>query len=247
SARSGTAKRTSASGAATGIRFAKSRRKPALAAHAAWLARWLMLGRHLGQLNEMAMRDSLTQVWNRRYFEQTLRVLVDRARAERFRVTLMMFDIDDFKDYNDQYGHGAGDEILCETARLMQSVVRRQDVVARIGGDEFAVIFWDAEPPRGGGGAEGKSDHPVSVRRAAERFQKAVCEHRFPKLAEQAPATLTISGGLASFPWDGRTPEQLVKLADEMMFESKEQGKNAITFGPGALRLCGLELPGDSE
>ena len=107
--------------------------------------------------------------------------------------------------------------------------------VARIGGDEFAVIFWDAEPPR-----RESSEHPHSVRTAAERFQKAVCQHRYPKLAEQAHGTLTISGGLASYPWDGQTPEQLIDLADEMLLESKKQGKNALTFGPGAMRACGL-------
>ncbi|MEP0764213.1 MAG: hypothetical protein HRF48_15895, partial [Chloroflexota bacterium] len=62
--------------------------------------------------------------------------------------------------------------------------------------------------------------------------------HRFPKLLHDAPGTLTISGGLASFPWDGRTPKDLLHLADAMALQSKRQGKNAITFGPGALRLC---------
>ena len=198
--------------------------------YSAWLGRWLMLARHIDNLNELALRDELTGVWNRRYFLRFINVILRRARSERFRVTLMLYDIDNFKAYNDRYGHEAGDEILIETARLMQSVVRKQDVVARIGGDEFAVIFWDAEPSRG------KGDHPHTVRAAAERFQQALAEHRFPKLIDEVRSTLTISGGLAGYPWDGQAARQLMRSADQMLLESKRQGKNAITFGPGAVK-----------
>ncbi|QNN21513.1 GGDEF domain-containing protein [Planctomycetales bacterium ZRK34] len=218
-----------------------------LTGYANWLARWATLEKHLSHLSDLALHDQLTGVWNRRYFDKFLKSIIERAHVERFRVTLMLYDIDNFKAYNDRYGHPAGDEILVETARLMTEVVRKHDIVARIGGDEFAVIFWDAEPPR-----RESSEHPHSVRTAAERFQKAVCQHRYPKLAEQAHGTLTISGGLASYPWDGQTPEQLIDLADEMLLESKKQGKNALTFGPGAMRACGLlddtpdNTPGDT-
>jgi len=213
-----------------------------LAAYANWLSRWATLERHLTRLNDLAMRDEMTGVWNRRYFDRFMASIVQRAHDERFRVTLMLYDIDDFKDYNDKYGHLAGDEILIETAKLMTSVVRKHDIVARVGGDEFAVIFWDAEAPR-----RKLSEHPHSVRTAAERFQRAICEHRFPKLAEEVHGTLTISGGLASYPWDGQTAEQLYDLADQMLLESKNQGKNALTFGAGAMRACGLTGEEDDE
>ncbi|MHC4995288.1 MAG: GGDEF domain-containing response regulator [Planctomycetota bacterium] len=211
-----------------------------LKVYAAWMARWLMLERQLDYLNEMALKDDLTGVWNRRYFKRFLSSTLNRAKQERFRVTLMIYDIDDFKDYNDAYGHAAGDEILRETAKLMTSVIRDHDIVARIGGDEFAVIFWDAEESR-----KADSEHPQTVRDAAKRFRKAICEHRFPKLADEAPGTLTISGGLASFPWDGATVEELMELADRMLLESKGKGKNAMTFGPGAMRLCNVDDNGE--
>jgi len=72
----------------------------------------------------------------------------------------------------------------------------------------------------------------------AKRFQAAVCRHEFPKLLDEQPGTLTISGGLASYPWDGRTPTELLARADAMALRSKRQGKNAITLGPGALNRC---------
>ena len=203
----------------------------ALAAWAGWLSRWLTLEQHIASLRTWAMKDELTGGWNRRYFGRFLETILARAERERFRVTLMVFDIDDFKIYNDRYGHAAGDDILRETARLMQAVVRDQDVVARIGGDEFAVIFWDAEGPR-----KPNSQHPQDVMKMAQRFQRAICSHRFPKLLDEAPGTLTISGGLASFPWDGRTPDVLLERADSMAIQSKRQGKNIITVGPGAQR-----------
>ncbi len=195
-----------------------------------WLAHWLALGRQHEQLKHLAMHDELTGAWNRRYFNRFLARVIDRAARDRSQVTLMVFDIDDFKHYNDVYGHAAGDEILRESVRLMQAVVREHDVVARIGGDEFAVIFWDAEGPR-----KPNSTHPHDVAKAARRFQQAICSHNFPKLLDEAPGTLTISAGLASYPWDGSTPDQLLARADEMALRSKRQGKNAITFGPGAL------------
>lgn len=204
-----------------------------LAGWAGWLSRWLALDEQVTLLKDLSMRDALTDVWNRRYFDRFLRRILSWASRERSQVTLLVFDIDDFKLYNDRYGHSAGDDILRECSKLMLSVVREHDVVARIGGDEFAVIFWDADAPR-----HPNSRHPEDVVSAATRFQQAICSHQFPKLLDQAPGTLTISGGLASFPWDGRTPQELLDKADEMAMQSKRQGKNAIKFGPGAERVC---------
>lgn len=196
-----------------------------------WLGRWIALRDQFSELNTLALRDELTGVWNRRYFNRFLDRIIRRAANDRSSVTLLVFDIDDFKLYNDKYGHGVGDEVLRETARLMLSVVREHDVVARIGGDEFAVIFWDNDKPR-----KPNSEHPQDVVAAARRFQEAICSHRFPKLLDKAVGRLTVSGGLASFPWDGRTPDELLERADAMALQSKRQGKNAITFGTGSKR-----------
>src|SRR5690606_24922132 len=144
-----------------------------LARWADWLSHWMAMQQHLIDLWQLALKDELTGVWNRRYFNHFLSSILQRAVEERFRVTVLVFDIDDFKLYNDRYGHAAGDVLLLATARLMQSVRRDRDVVARVGGDEFAVIFWDVEAPR-----QPNSQHPDNVRIATERFQRALCTHK---------------------------------------------------------------------
>jgi diguanylate cyclase (GGDEF)-like protein len=161
---------------------------------------------------------------------------IGQARKARRSLTLMVFDIDDFKKYNDAFGHAAGDEILIETVRLLNSVIRPSDRVCRVGGDEFAVIFYEPQGPRAANSAP-----PESVYGIATRFQQQICNHRFPKLGEQAAGSLTISGGLATFPWDGNDAGALLDRADQLSMESKKQGKNALTFGRAAESECRRE------
>jgi len=201
--------------------------------HAAWLGAWLTLeARHREQRIE-ALTDPLTGAWNRRYFERYLSMAIEQARQARLTVTVLVFDIDEFKQYNDAFGHAAGDEILRETVRLLRSVIRPSDRVCRIGGDEFAVIFYEPRGPR-----VPSSRPPESIYRLAKRFQSQISGHRFPKLGSEAPGTLTISGGLATYPWDGRDPQSLLEQADALAIQSKRAGKNVITLGPGAMREC---------
>ncbi len=206
------------------------------------MAGWLTVSKQQRQLRSAAFTDQLTGAWNRRYFDYFLTSAIDNARRLRHDVTLMVYDIDDFKQYNDEYGHAAGDEILSETVRLLISVIRPTDRVCRIGGDEFVVIFDDPEGPRDAG-----AHHPMTIAQIALRFQKQICAHHFPKLGSDAPGTLTISGGLATYPWDGSSPEELLDRADQLALESKRMGKNIITFGPGAQRVCGIICHKDSD
>ena len=104
--------------------------------------------------------------------------------------------------------------------------------------DEFAVVFWDKGEPRHPG-----SQHPDNVIGIARRFQKAICEHRYPKLGADAVGQLTVSGGLAGFPWDGQDVDALVAHADAMAIQSKRQGKNVICFGPGCAPVSNGDAP----
>jgi diguanylate cyclase (GGDEF)-like protein len=200
---------------------------------AQWISRWLALDEIYREHRILAHQDDLTGAWNRRFFEAFLAQAIHHASKLRRPVTVMVFDLDNFKSYNDEFGHEAGDEILRETVKLLNSVIRQGDRVCRIGGDEFAVIFADTEAPRLPG-----STHPESVDVIARRFQDQVCKMRFPKLSEQAPGTLSISAGLATFPWDGSDPQTLLRRADQLALESKRKGKNAITLGRGTAEVC---------
>ena len=198
-----------------------------------WLSRWLALEETYRECRVQALQDDLTGAWNRRFFDTFLAQSINQAGKLRRPVTVMVFDLDNFKSFNDEFGHEAGDEILRETVKLLTSVIRQGDRVCRIGGDEFAVIFADPEAPRLPG-----STHPESVDIIAHRFQDQICKMRFPKLAEQAPGTISISAGLATFPWDGHDPQTLLRRADQLALESKRKGKNAITLGPGTTEFC---------
>ncbi len=171
----------------------------------------------------LALTDDLSGLYNRRYLIQFLGKLLPRAAHERFRVTVVMFDIDNLKRFNDERGHTAGDEIIREAAGLFRKHCRKHDVVSRYGGDEFAVVFWDADQPRVAG-----SKHPSNALDVLRRFRAALESHQFPSLGPQATGQLTISAGLASFPWDAQSPEELIHKADEALLRAKQAGKNRI-------------------
>ncbi len=207
--------------------------EPELAIWAKWLAVWMHLDRHVRGLEKLTETDELTGAGNRRAFDRVLKETLLAAANERRFVTLMVFDIDNFKTYNDRYGHEAGDQVLRETVDLLRSTIRRGDHVFRIGGDEFVVIFSDTEGPR-----TERSTPPESVEAIAFRFQEKVCELRFPQLGLDADGSLSISAGLATFPWDGLDGATLLRRADQLALESKRSGKNALRFGPGARSRC---------
>ena len=211
---------------------------------AGWLSRWLELGRRHDLYRTQSRTDELTGALNRRGMFEFLDDVLASARDRRRPVTVMAFDIDDFKRFNDRFGHGAGDIILQETVALLRSVTRRTDRVCRVGGDKFAVVFSDPEGPRVAGSA---MPHDVEV--IARRFQEQVQRMRFPKLGIDAPGQVSFSAGLASFPWDGSDAEMLLRVADQRALESKRRGKNHVTLGPGVhfttSEACASPDPGD--
>jgi diguanylate cyclase (GGDEF)-like protein len=184
------------------------------------------------QLEKLATEDELTGLKNRRYIWEFARQIIERAKKTDGRVTLLMFDIDDFKHYNDKFGHPFGDEILRQAAVLMRRCCRTHDAVARIGGDEFAVVFWD-DPKRKAAapGNERRSAdavHPSEAISVAKRFRNELGKTDLSLLGPAGKGVLTISGGLASFPRDGATPDQLFRQADKALLEAKRSGKNRI-------------------
>ena len=187
---------------------------------------------YIRELEALVTQDDLTGLKNRRYLRQFLPTLLKYAAQKDCQVTLLLFDLDDFKHYNDTYGHSVGDQVLIQIAHLIKRCCRDHDVVARLGGDEFAVVFWETGegqiPQEVAERRQKCQNHPRQAQFMAQRFRKEISEAPFEFLGPHGQGSLTISGGLASFPIDGKTAEELFEKADQAMLEAKRSGKNQI-------------------
>ncbi|MBA4028147.1 MAG: hypothetical protein C0475_03230 [Planctomyces sp.] len=199
--------------------------QPHAARAAEWLAAWLGLAQRHAELRSHAMTDPLTGAFNRRFFEHYLADALEDCRKSRTACAVLLLDIDNFKFFNDRFGHAAGDAILREVVKLLRSVIRTSDRVCRLGGDELAVIFYEPSSQRRASAKPLSSIVPI-----VQRFQRQIQSHRFPKL-ESAPGPLSLSGGLVTYPWDGRDARELLNRADELLLEGKREGKNRVKFG----------------
>jgi diguanylate cyclase (GGDEF)-like protein/PAS domain S-box-containing protein len=157
--------------------------------------------------------DDLTGIYNHRFFIQQLTLEVERQKRYSAPLSLLMIDIDYFKNYNDGNGHLAGDQALRAIALLIQRAVRQTDIVARYGGEEFAAILINA-------GWEGG-------REIAERVRSTVARTRFPNESSQPNGDLTVSVGLATFtpPWN---VTDLIREADTALYRAKRAGRNRV-------------------
>ncbi|GDY26868.1 diguanylate cyclase [Agarivorans sp. Toyoura001] len=165
------------------------------------------------QLQELSFIDSLTQVANRRSFDEKLSQLWLTHRRENLELSLLLLDIDCFKQYNDNYGHQQGDEALRQVAKLIsRSVKRGSDLVARYGGEEFAILLPHT-------GAEG-------ARNIAENVLKYMAEAKIPHEYSEAKEIVTVSIGVATaLPEQGMDYGELVRVADLQLYRAKHQGK----------------------
>jgi len=164
----------------------------------------------LSEMARMASTDSLTGLRNRRAFDEKLNEEINRAKRYGYSLCLLMIDIDGFKQFNDLYGHRKGDLHLVTVSELILSCVRKQDLVARIGGEEFSVILPHTYRD---GGVE-----------LAERIRSSI-EARFRNQVETGG---TVSIGVAEFPLDSETINDLYDTADKAMFTAKHMGKNLV-------------------
>jgi diguanylate cyclase (GGDEF)-like protein len=167
-------------------------------------------------LREMVARDGLTGIQNRRMFDAHIERVWQQAVREEERVAVLLADIDCFKDYNDRYGHQAGDECLRAVAVSLSQCARRPlDFVARYGGEEFAVVLYEASREY--------------VAEVLTRIQRSIAELNIPHEASRVASRLTVSIGAAFIlPNSNRTPEGLIQLADEALYSAKEQGRNQV-------------------
>jgi diguanylate cyclase (GGDEF)-like protein len=166
------------------------------------------------QVLQISYTDGMTKLHNFRYFEFRLAEEISRAIRNKTGLSLIILDVDWFKNYNDTLGHPAGDELLRQLARALKETVRDNDIVARYGGEEFAVILPSVE-----------KDGAMIL---AERLRKRVEEEHFPNEEVQPRGRLTISLGLASLPEDADTKENLIRRADKALYEAKRAGRNQV-------------------
>ncbi|MEJ2678340.1 MAG: GGDEF domain-containing protein [Gemmatimonadota bacterium] len=166
------------------------------------------------RLAALALTDALTELPNRRHFEQRLEVELDRVRRYGGRCTVALLDVDWFKHYNDTLGHPAGDTVLKELAVVMRRELRMHDLVSRYGGEEFAVIMVN-------------TDREEAIQ-AIERLRSVVERYPFRDRDVQPGGSLTVSAGLASFPEDANRREQLLREVDKALYAAKHAGRNQI-------------------
>ena len=171
----------------------------------------------LVELNEntrkMSITDGLTGVANHREFYQSLGRELSRARRYGHSVSLLMVDVDNFKQFNDRFGHLAGDFALKKIAGLLRRCVRTNDIVARYGGEEFGVILPEASP--------------AAALMLAERIKTEIARHNFLETSHEE-GRLTVSIGIHSTNHGDATEEKMVKFADEATYLAKNMGKNRV-------------------
>jgi len=166
------------------------------------------------QIQDLADTDDLTGIRNKRYFRKQLPQEMERARVYSLPLSLLMFDVDDFKDINDSFGHTIGDVVLSELCGAVRETLRPPDLFARFGGDEFAIIL----PHTDLGGA-------CAV---ADRILEKVRGLQIPT-DEEASIQCSVSIGVADYLPDDTLATELIRRADERLYTSKRQGKNRYT------------------
>jgi diguanylate cyclase (GGDEF)-like protein len=165
------------------------------------------------QMSESALRDGLTKTFNKRYLSERLESEFTYATRHDTSLSLLFLDIDHFKKINDAFGHPAGDYVLTELSALITGTLRPEDILARFGGEEFAIIS------RGSDAVEGEG--------MAERLRALVEAHRF--VHDGKDIGVTISVGVASMPDPAvQAPADLIAVADEIMYEAKRSGRNRV-------------------
>lgn len=165
---------------------------------------------------ELATKDGLTNIHNRRYFEEQFDLEVERLKRKGGSLCLLMLDVDHFKNYNDQNGHLAGDHVLIQVARLIKTTIRTVDFVARYGGEEFIVLLSGASLIQGW--------------RVAEKIRRRIQDEPFVNEKSQPGGRLTISVGVAAYQPGMKRLSDLISKADKALYTAKGNGRNQVAL-----------------
>lgn len=181
-----------------------------------YLTKYLIKSKDFEHQYKLATTDGLTELYNHRYFQDTLRKQIDSSKRYEQKFSLIILDIDFFKKFNDQYGHQVGDEVLRTVSKILKKNTRTTDYVCRYGGEEMSIILPQTS----------KSEALVN----AQRICDAVANTPL-KISSNKEVNITISLGVSTFPENGETPQKLIEYADQALYNAKENGRNQVGKG----------------
>jgi diguanylate cyclase (GGDEF)-like protein len=194
------------------------------------------------QIKVTAEMDGLTRIFNKKHMEQALSELIYRTACAAYdrrdqgggtlasqTLSVFLFDIDHFKHYNDNNGHLAGDKLLQELARVVPDAIRKDDIFGRFGGEEFLLIL--------------PNTNLAQALAAANKVRALLAGYQFPFSERQPLKAITVSGGVAEYPYHGRDAQSLLHAADEALYESKRQGRNRVMAAATAKGAATAPVP----
>lgn len=164
----------------------------------------------------MSITDSLTQVYSRRYFLERFSEELRRSKKNKLSLSFLMIDIDNFKRFNDRYGHLTGDAILRQVSKIISEAVRQIDFIGRYGGEEFSIVLSETDREQ--------------ANYAAQRIRQAIAGSAIKVYDEELKVTVSI--GVSVFPDNALNMQDLIEMADQALYLAKETGKNRVCFSP---------------
>lgn len=179
----------------------------------AYIGKYLVKSRDFEQQYKLATTDGLTELYNHRYFQEQIRMQVEQAKRYSTNFSLIIIDIDFFKKFNDTFGHQSGDAVLRQVAQTLKKNVRSTDIVCRYGGEEMSIILPNTI-----------KDEAFTT---AQKICNRVAEKKF-KLIGDKETGVTISLGVATFPFDGDSAQKIIEAADKKLYEAKNNGRNQV-------------------
>lgn len=179
----------------------------------AYIIKYILKSRDFEHQYKLATTDGLTELYNHRYFQEQMIIQVENCKRYNSVFSLIIIDIDFFKKFNDTFGHQSGDAVLRQVAQKLKKNVRSSDFVCRYGGEEMSIILPNAD-----------RDEVIIT---AQKICQTISEKPF-KLANDAESNVTISLGVATYPQDGQTPDEIIAKADKRLYFAKENGRNQV-------------------
>ena len=179
----------------------------------AFIIKYIIKSKDFDQQYKLATTDGLTELYNHRYFQEQIRMQIDQTRRYGNEFSLIILDIDFFKQFNDTFGHQAGDAVLKQVSQMLRANVRSSDIVCRYGGEEISIIL--------------PNTNKQTAYTTAEKICNLIANKKF-KLNNNKESNVTVSLGVSTFPTDGDSASDIIDMADKRLYQSKHNGRNQV-------------------